>query len=286
MYQLALRFDVDSVRCWEEGVPNLLGLAHQFGAQVTFFVNMGVSFNWSYQLRHWLRRSESPAPRPQNDRCALPTLKKLGLRGALHTMLLNPRLGDRYRSTIDAARDHGHELGLHGGADHVIWQRALPTLTDAELRALFIPTFEQFVERYGQPAGFASPGFVWDDRVLRLLDELGFAYASDLPGTSPFRVERASGSSYQHYQVPVTVSGAANVPIIESLLCKGVPDSELVTTVVDMIRAQGSAVLYGHPYVEGVRIDLLRAVLDHLSSDYTFVTMNDYLSAWQSGDHG
>ena len=282
MQRLALRFDVDSVRCWEEGVPNLLALAERSGARFTFFVNVGYSFNWRDQLAHWFRprRDASPGPLVE-ERCALPTVKKLGVSAALRTMLFNPRLGERYRKTVDRVHAEGHEIGLHGGTDHVTWQRHLHTLSDDRLRELLLPAFDLMRERYGAPSGFASPGFVHDERVLELMDELGFLYASDMAGREPFRPERADGRRYRHYQVPVTIAGPANVPLIETLLCRGHDGSEVTERVVSAVRSAGSGVLYGHPYVEGVHIDILAGVLEVLSSDYEFVTLRDYVEGWR-----
>ena len=178
---LAFRFDVDSVRCLEEGIPRLMELSRTWGVQFTFFANMGYSFNWAHNVRHFLgkrlgisrveRRVESAWP------CySLPTSAKLGLHGVLKTVLLNPRLGDRYRSVLDDLHRDGHELGLHGGTDHVVWQRSLPDLDDGAIRGLLMPAYETFAGRYGRPVGFASPGFVHNPTVLRLLEELSFEY--------------------------------------------------------------------------------------------------------------
>ena len=284
---LAFRFDVDSVRCLEEGVPRLVALGRSRGVRFTFFVNMGYSFNWTHNIRHFLGKSRQPAAAPvPAARHALPTTAKLGIGGILKTVLLNPRLGERYRATLDQVHGEGHELGLHGGTDHVVWQRSLAGLDESALRALLMPAYESFSGRYGRPAGFASPGFQCNDAVFDLLDELDFEYSSDLSGEEPFRAAReAGGPSWSHFQVPVNVAGAAQVPLVEEGLAMGLPRRQIVEKCVARIQERKYALLYGHPYVEGVHSDILNDVLEGLGGTHQVVPVREYLRRWKE-DHG
>jgi len=287
---LAFRFDVDSVRCLEEGVPRLMALGRSRGVRFTFFVNMGYSFNWKHNIRHFVGKRRRPAasvaPAAPVERHALPTTAKLGIGGILKTVLLNPRLGERYRTTLDRLRDEGHELGLHGGTDHVVWQRSLADLDDGALRALLMPAYESFSGRYGRPAGFATPGFQWNAAVFDLLDELDFEYSSDLPGEEPFRAARdGGGASWRHFQVPVNVAGAVQVPLVEEGLALGLPRRQIVEKCVARIQEREYALLYGHPYVEGVHSDILNDVLEGLGGSHQVVPVREYLRRWKE-DHG
>lgn len=281
---LAFRFDVDSVTCIERGIPELRRLADRFGVRFTFFVNMGYSFNWSHNVRHFLKRRGERSVQPERGdaRSSLPTATKLGWTGILKTVLLNPRLGDRYRATFDALHAEGHELGLHGGTDHVIWQRSLDELGIRELEQLFRPAFEHFSERYGKPAGFASPGFRYNDVVLDLLDTEGFVYASDMSGESPFRPPAKDGRSHEHYQVPVNVLGERSVPLVEQGLARGVTPSQIEQSLVDAITVREFALVYGHPYVEGVNASLLGGALERVRDAYDVVTVAEYLNRWRA----
>ena len=283
---LAIRFDVDSVTCIERGIPKLRRLADELGVRFTFFVNMGHSFNWSHNARHIVRRLRSrrsdPPKGEDSARSSLPTTLKLGWRGVLKTVVLNPRLGDRYRATFDALHAEGHELGLHGGTDHVVWQRALDELGEEGLEHLFRPAFELFTERYGKPAGFASPGFQFNEAVLRLLDSESFVYASDMAGESPFHPETPSGRPYGHYQVPVNVLGDHRVPLVEQGLARGRKPAQIEQSLVDAISSRDFALLYGHPYVEGVEASLLGSVLERIREAYEIVTVREYLVRWRA----
>jgi peptidoglycan/xylan/chitin deacetylase (PgdA/CDA1 family) len=275
---LAFRFDVDSVRCIEEGIPRLIELGERRSVRFTFYVNMGRSFNWVHNLRYFAsrRRRASRAARAP----ALPTYAKLGARGVLKTMFLNPVLGERYRGTFDRLHAAGHELGLHGGTDHVVWQRSLDDLSPNEVGALLRPAYEAFVRRYGRPAGFASPGFVHNDTVLRLMDRYGFAYGSDRPGEEPFRPS-IEGVELDHFQVPVNVVGPSQVPIVEHMLATGHDEDEIVAACVEGITALDFALLYGHPYVEGVRAEILDAVISAVQESHEVVTVVQYLERWR-----
>lgn len=283
---LACRFDVDSVTCIERGIPKLRKLADRLGVRFTFFVNMGHSFNWSHNARHFLRRRRRTTP-PEagattSAPLSLPTTAKLGWPGVLKTVLLNPRLGDRYRATFDALHAEGHELGLHGGTDHVIWQRSLDDLGEEELERLFRPAFERFSERYGQPAGFASPGFRYNEAVLRLIDAEGFTYASDMPGERPFRPSTPSGAPYRHHQVPVNVLGERSVPLVEQGMARGKTPAQIEQSLVDAITDRDFALVYGHPYVEGVAAPVLGGALERVREEYDIVTVAQYLDRWRA----
>ena len=279
----ALRFDVDSVTCLERGVPALLKLGDSRGVRFTFFVNMGRSFSWRHTLGRTLGRARGEAGSSDpSSPYKLSASAKLGWGGVVKTALINPRLGWRYRPALDRLGQEGHELGLHGGSNHAIWQYALDELGKNGLERHCRASFAAFRDRYGQPRGFASPGFRYNDAVLDLMDNEGFEYASDMAGERPFRPPRKDGGSrYSHFQIPVNVIGENSVPLIEQGLARGHSHARIVQDAVDQIRGRRFALMYGHPYVEGVRWRLLDAVLSELSGDYDVVTVAEYLRRWK-----
>jgi len=281
----AFRLDVDSLICLEQGIPNLLRLGERHGVRFTFFVNMGRSFSWRHTIANVLRRKQDgrragPASTPVPYK--LSAASKLGRGGTLRTVVFNPRLGRRYRAALDLLHREGHELGLHGGSNHPAWQYRLDELGDDGLERLFRPAFEEFRDRYGHPRGFASPGFRYNQAVLGLLDNEGFEYASDMAGEVPFRPGRRDGASrHTHFQVPVNVIGERRVPVIEQGLARGQSDGRIVQDAVERIRARPFALMYGHPYVEGVHTRQLAAILSEVADDYDVVTVKEYLRRWK-----
>lgn len=287
----ALRFDVDSVTCLERGVPALLELGERHGVRFTFFVNMGRSFSWRHTVARTLRsrrRRATPKDAGHSPASKLSATAKLGRGGVLKTVLMNPRLGWRYRSTLDRLFEEGHELGLHGGSNHATWQYALDELGEDGLERHVRPSFAAFRDRYGQPSGFASPGFRYNEAVLDLMDSEGFEYASDMAGEGPFRPPRRGGRHrYTHFQVPVNVIGEDSVPVIEQGLALGRSSARIVREALERIRERHFALMYGHPYVEGVQWRLLDAILAELAGDYQVVTVAEYLNRWnESAGHG
>ena len=288
---LALRFDVDSVTCLERGVPGLLRLGECHDAQFTFFVNMGRSFSWKHTVAKAAARVSDGRSTSAADGSPSPhklsATVKLGWKGLLKTLLLNPPLGRRYRSTLDELAAAGHELGLHGGSNHATWQYALDELGTDGLERLFRGALEDFRSRYGAPRGFASPGFRYNDAVLDLMDREGFVYASDMPGELPFRPLRGGGKSHHaHYQVPVNVMGERQVPLIEQGLARNHAAGRIVRGAVEAIRARPFALMYGHPYVEGVHWELLDAILNEVLVDYDVVSVAEYLRRYREAANG
>ncbi len=103
-----------------------------------------------------------------------------------------------------------------------------------------------------------------------------------MAGERPFRPPRQDGGSrYSHFQIPVNVIGENSVPLIEQGLARGHSHARIVQDAVDQIRGRRFALMYGHPYVEGVRWRLLDAVLSELSGDYDVVTVAEYLRRWK-----
>ncbi len=285
MSTVAFRFDVDSVRCCRVGVPRLMGVADRLGVRFSFYLNMGYTFNWRHTLirvmRNQLQRRCGLRGGVSSERVdALPAMARLGAAGVLETMVLNPMLGNRFRATFEKLLEAGHELGIHGGTDHLRWQDGLDRLSDDQLDGLFRPAYENFRREYGKPRGLASPGFRYDDRVLRLTDEYGFKYASDMSGEVPFRPVMAR-RKMAHWQIPVNVAGDGRVPLLEQMLARGLGDGQIVRLIADAIRRREFALMYGHPYVEGVRADLIERIVREVRKTHEVVTVWEYLTRYR-----
>ncbi len=70
-------------------------------------------------------------------------------------------------------------------------------------------SYAHFVRHFGKPAGFSSPGFYSDERVMRLLDRLGFLYNGDGIGGEP-RPATADGRELSALDHPGDARGAAH----------------------------------------------------------------------------
>jgi peptidoglycan/xylan/chitin deacetylase (PgdA/CDA1 family) len=263
------RWDVDHRVCMTDGMPRIRAVCRDFGVPNTFFVNLGRSTN----LREWLGKGVTRSKAKLADREAVHLIQKTGLpRFLLETALARP-VGLSFVPELNAVQAEGHELGLHGGMDHVVWSRRFHELPDSALEADVDESYAHFVRHFGKPAGFSSPGFYSDERVMRLLDRLGFLYNGDGIGGEP-RPATADGRELSHWTIPVTLAGPRTIPFLEYHGAKGTPEVEVMRQLHEHLESRSHVVLYGHPCYEGVREGVLRqvfaAVLEH---GYRFVTI-------------
>ncbi len=254
----SFRWDIDHRACITDGLPRIRALCRELGVRHSFFVNLGRSTN----LREWLR-GLSRTREKLADADAIHLIAKIGLgRFALETLLARP-VGARFLPELRALRDEGHELGLHGGMDHVVWSRRFPELSREWLRAELTRALALFRAELGAPAGFASPGFRSDERVLELLAELSFRYCGDAIGGEP-RPARAGARALPLALVPVTLIGARTVPWLEWHAARRTPEDRVLAELDLHLAEREVVVLYGHPCYEGVRIGMLRRVLQRV----------------------
>jgi peptidoglycan/xylan/chitin deacetylase (PgdA/CDA1 family) len=265
----AFRWDVDHRVCATDGLPRIRAVCRDFGVSNTFFVNMGRSTN----LLEWIGKGAARSKAKLADREAVHLIKKTGWpRFLIETALARP-VGLSFVPLLQALQAEGHELGLHGGMDHVIWSRRFHELPDSELEADVEKSYRHFVRHFGKPAGFSSPGFYSDDRVMAILDRLGFTYNGDAIGGLPHRATVA-GRPVRHWTIPVTLSGPRTIPFLEYHGARGTPDLEMMRELHQHLDEHESVVLYGHPCYEGVRDRVLRQVFAAVvERGFRFVTI-------------
>jgi peptidoglycan/xylan/chitin deacetylase (PgdA/CDA1 family) len=274
-----MRWDVDHRVCVTDGLPRIQAVCRDFGVPNTFFVNMGRSTN----LREWLGKGVARSKAKLADREAVHLIKKTGWpRFILETALARP-VGLSFVGALQALQEEGHELGLHGGMDHVVWSRRFHQLPDEDLRADIDESYGHFIRHFGRPAGFSSPGFYSDERVMLQLDRLGFLYNGDGIGGEPARAV-AEGRELRHWTIPVTLAGPRTIPFLEYHGARGTPDDQVIDELHRHLDGRDQVILYGHPCYEGVRESVLRKVFGAvLERGYRFVTMQTIARRLQSG---
>ena len=265
MKTFTFRFDIDSLADIEVGVPQLIGLGKELNARFSFFVNMGRSFNIRVQWSRMLQRYQKPGATGNQN---LTTLIKLGFWRSVRTVIYNPNIGLSHAKTLFKLLDEGHELGLHGGMDHPLWQWNLEGLRKGEISDLLKPAYDHFTRLFGRPKGFSSPGFRYNRHVLELVDEYGFTYASDMEGEGPCRIE-----GFRHVQIPVNIIGPDKVPLLEHLGRTGTAAAE--DRVAEEVEKREHAVLYGHPAYEGTDARLRQIISRIMKSGHRIVTLEE-----------
>ena len=143
----SFRWDVDHRVCITDGLPRIRAVCRDFGVPNTFFINLGRSTN----LREWLGKGVTRSKAKLADRDAVHLIKKTGWPRFLVETALSRPVGLSFVPAIQALQAEGHELGLHGGMDHVIWSRRFDQLTDAELAADVEESYAHFVRHFGRP---------------------------------------------------------------------------------------------------------------------------------------
>ncbi len=273
------RWDIDHRVCVTHGLPRIRSVCREFGVPNTFFVNMGRSTN----LREWLGKGIARSKAKLGDKDAVHLIQKTGWpRFLLETALARP-VGLNFLPVLQAMQTEGHELGLHGGMDHVIWSRRFHELPDEVLEADVEVSYGHFTRHLGTPAGFSSPGFYSDARVMRMLDRRGFTYDGDAIGGEP-RPATADGRALRHWTIPVTLCGPRTVPFLEYHGARNTPEPQVMAALDEHLESRELVVLYGHPCYEGVRDDVLRTVFARvLERGFRFVTMEALAARLQAG---
>ena len=180
----AFRWDVDHRVCITDGLPRIRSVCRDFGVPNTFFVNLGRSTN----LREWLGKGITRSKAKLADRDAVHLIKKTGWPRFLVETALSRPVGLNFVPEIQALQAEGHELGLHGGMDHVVWSRRFHELPDEDLVADVDESYGHFVRHFGTPVGLLLAGV--------LLGRAGDAAArpARLPATTATRSAASRGA--------------------------------------------------------------------------------------------
>lgn len=196
--ELALRIDVDTHDGLRDGVPRLLELLRRLGLRASFFVAFGPERAGLAAGRLWDPTFAWKLLRTR-------ALGTYGWRAALSGTLLPARpVGEAFAPFLRDVAAEGHEVGLHG-YDHFGWQRRIHRMRRAAVDAAFRAGIDAFSQALGRPpAATAAPGWRTTAAALTAQEQLGFTYASDCRGTSPFRL-RVGGTAYATPQIPTTL---------------------------------------------------------------------------------
>jgi len=195
---IGLRVDVDTFRGTRVGVPNLLGLFARRQIQASFFFSVGPD-----NMGRHLRRLARPAFLMKMLRTKAPGLYgwDILLRG---TLWPGPVIGERLADVIRAARDAGHEIGLHAW-DHHRWQMGLDKMNATDIRESLRRGVDLITNILrAPPTCSAVPGWKCNDQVLIEKEEFPFLYNSDCRGMSVF-LPLVNGTPLATPQIPVAL---------------------------------------------------------------------------------
>ena len=206
---LIVRFDIDTHKCLKKGVPRLLPVLESLGIKAVFFVTMGRQISLKEIVINSAGKRRVNFSTYEKVR-KISILKKLGILETLRVLLFNPLIGQKNIPLLHEILNAGHELGLHGGMNHALWQRRASFMSYEEIEKHCMPALSIFKKEFGQPFGFASPGFVTSEVIVEWLVHNKFKYHVDSYGREATPVLNKSIAVF-----PVNVLGEETVPFIE-----------------------------------------------------------------------
>lgn len=247
MKYLCFRFDVDTHKCLEEGVPNIIRLGRKYGAKFTFFVNCGRAIDRRSQLRGLFSNNK------KDKVVMLSALEKLGAKEFLYLTFFNPVISQNQKK-IKLIYSEGHEVGLHGGTNHESWQKNAKRWKKEAVYKEILWGLERLkdINPSGKIDGFSSPAWATPKNLLSILNQLGFKYFADRHSDKGYQlIKKRDGVA----DVPTTIVGEpGGVGYVEHCVAKKMSDREIIEDFRKKLSTgQKIAVVYDHPYFIGVQ---------------------------------
>jgi len=198
MATIALKIDVDTYRGTREGVPRLAAALERAGARATFLFSLGPDHT-GRAIKRVFRRGFLGKVRRTS------VTQHYGVRTLLYGVLLpGPHIGRRCAEVMREISRRGFEVGVHT-YDHIKWQDGVARASEPWTRRQLVLAREVFMRVFERPPqAHGAAGWQVNDSVPGLERELGFRYASDCRGKSPF-VPVVAGREILVPQLPTTL---------------------------------------------------------------------------------
>ncbi|MDE2147477.1 MAG: 4-deoxy-4-formamido-L-arabinose-phosphoundecaprenol deformylase [Burkholderiales bacterium] len=242
MATIALKVDVDTLRGTRAGVPRLLQMLARRGLQATFLFSLGPDHTgWA------LKRVFRSGFLGKVSRTSV--TRHYGWRTLMYGVLLPaPDIGQRAAAQMRAARDAGHECGIHCW-DHVVWQDGVRHRDAAWTRAQMALAWQRYGDVFGAaPATHGAAGWQMNDTALQQLDDWGLGWASDgraVDGGDPYR-PMVGGRPLAHVQWPTTL------PTLDELIgTEGIDESNVAPALLRRTETDRDQVYTLHAELEG-----------------------------------
>ncbi len=198
MGTIALKIDVDTYRGTLEGVPRLAAALERTGARATFLFSLGPDHT-GRAIKRVFRRGFLGKVRRTS------VTQHYGIKTLLYGVLLpGPHIGRRCAQTMREIARRGFEVGVHT-YDHIKWQDGVARASEPWTRRQLVLAREEFTRVFDRaPEVHGAAGWQVNASVPGLERELGFRYASDTRGSSPF-VPVVGGKEIPVPQLPTTL---------------------------------------------------------------------------------
>ena len=265
MIKLAIKVDIDTLRGYREGLPQMLDLFNRQGIKASIFFSFGPD-NSGKAIRRIFRKGFIS----KMMRTKAPST--YGIKTLLYgTVLPAPLIVASSPQLFQRAYDEGHDCGVHAW-DHVYVQDELSNITKNEFLSLFEKSAEMFERLSGKkPLCCAAPGWQISSVSLEVQQELGLKYCSDTRGRSPF-IPVFNEKSYSPMQIPTTL------PTMDEILgLPGIDDDSIGNVWLNGMDNEWN-VLTVHAEMEGLsKIGVFeRFILKAKENGTEFYTLADF----------
>jgi undecaprenyl phosphate-alpha-L-ara4FN deformylase len=268
--RIALKVDVDTLRGTLEGVPALVETLKRANAEATFLFSLGPD-----HTGRALRRIFRPGFVGKVGRTSV--LEHIGVRTLLYgTLLPGPDISRNAGNQLRQVRDAGFEIGVHC-FDHTTWQDFVCKRDAVWTRRQMQLAIDRFIEVFGTvPRVHGAAGWQMNEAAFALEEELGFDYASDTRGATPF-VPLLSQRRSRCPQLPTTL------PTLDELIgIDGVTADTVYQTLLTRTREVVSDHVYTlHAEFEGMKLrgGFERLLAGWREQGYELVSMRTLLSS-------
>jgi peptidoglycan/xylan/chitin deacetylase (PgdA/CDA1 family) len=236
---IALKIDVDTYRGTREGVPRLAAALERAGARATFLFSVGPDHT-GRAIKRVFRRGFLGKVRRTS------VTQHYGVRTLLYGVLLpGPHIGRRCGEVMREVARRGFEVGVHT-YDHIKWQDGVARASAPWTRRQLVLAREEFVRVFDrQPQVHGAAGWQVNASVPGLERELGFQYASDTRGMTPF-MPVIDGAEVAVPQLPTTL------PTLDELIGReDLGGVDPVAHLLALTEAGGDQVFTLHAELEG-----------------------------------
>ncbi len=241
--KLALKIDVDTYRGTLTGVPQLVALLRRYEAEASFYFSLGPDHTGRAVMRAFRPGFMGKVKRTS-------VLSHYGLKTLLYgTLLPGPDIGKSCADVMKSVAAAGYEVGIHCW-DHIKWQDGVEAADQDWTEAQMNKACARFSEIFEKPArAHAAAGWQMNAHALRLTQRLGFAYASDTRGSTPF-MPIYNGELIACAQLPTTL------PTLDEIIgSDGVtPDNAHETLLKLTERVEQDHVYTLHAELEGQKL--------------------------------
>ena len=239
MGTIALKIDVDTYRGTREGVPRLVAALERAGARATFLFSVGPDHT-GRAIKRVFRRGFLGKVRRTS------VTQHYGVRTLMYGVLLpGPHIGRRCGEIMRDVARRGLEVGVHT-YDHIKWQDGVASAGEPWTRRQLVLARDEFIRVFNRaPEAHGAAGWQVNGCVPALERELGFQYASDTRGVSPF-VPVVRGMEIAVPQLPTTL------PTLDELIGReDLAGGDPVEHLLALTRRGGDQVFTLHAELEG-----------------------------------